>query len=204
MNLLPLLLAAQTLVTSGDPADLLARIRKTYATSPSVTAAFVETYAPAGFSSASPETGHVVIQPPDHVRFDYDGTEGKVFTFDGKAGRQYVEADKQLVVKTLSPGERERLPIVFLETPEELLSRYTATVKPALAGVDELTLAPKEEGLATLELLVTPTGEVKRLAVIDAAGNRTTFTFTQLAPGARRPEHDFALVPPKGTKVITD
>lgn len=184
--------------------EILAKIRKTYTASPSVQATFVETYAPAGFAAASPETGHVTIQAPDQIRFDYDGGEGKVFTFDGSAARQYVAADRQLLVRRLPPAERERLPIVFLEAPERLLSRYAASVKPALEGVDALTLAPREEGLPTLELLVTGAGEVKRLAVKDAVGNRTTFTFTQMAAGKKRPPTDFALAPPPGTKIVTE
>lgn len=210
--LLSLLLATQAVPAPAVPqapaasapaaADLLAKIRKTYTASPSVSATFVESYAPAGFAAATPETGHVTIQAPDQIRFDYDGSEGKIFTFDGKAGRQYVAADKQLVLRTLAPGERERLPIVFLESPEEILGRYEASVKPALPGVFELTLAPRGEGLPTLELLVTETGEVKRLVVKDPAGNRTTFTFTQKTAGRKRPPTDFALVPPAGTKVI--
>ena len=188
---------------SDTTADLLARIRKAYTASPSVTATFVETYAPAGFAAASPETGLVTMQAPDQVRFDYDGSDGKVFTFDGKAGRQYVAADKQLVVRSLGAADRERLPIVFLETPEEILSRYSATARPALAGVDELTLAPKESGLPSLDLLVAGSGEVKRLVVKDDAGNTTTFNFTRLTAGKKRAPSLFALVPPAGTRVRT-
>jgi outer membrane lipoprotein-sorting protein len=201
--LLPLILAMPQ-AEARDAADLLAKIRKLYTASPSVRATFVETYAPAGFAAASPETGLVTLQAPDQVRFDYDGSDGKVFTFDGKAGRQYVESDKQLVVRNLTTADRERLPVVFFDTPEAILSRYTATVKAALTGVDELSLVPKEEGLPSLDLLVAGTGEVKRLLVRDASGNTTTFTFTRMAAGRKRPASDFTLVPPKGTKVVSD
>ena len=196
------LLASGAPASADDAAALLAKVRTTYTASPSVQGTFVETYTPAGFAAASPETGHVTILAPDQVRFDYDGSEGKTFTFDGIAARQYVAADRQLVVRKLPAGERARLPIVFLETPEQLLARFAGTVKPAMDGVSELTLAPRQEGLPTLELLVTASGEVKRLVVKDTAGNRTAFTFTQMTAGQKRPASDFALVPPKGTKVV--
>ncbi len=202
--LLLALLGSAPAPSTTDPAEVLARIRSAYTASPSVTATFVETYAPAGFAPASPETGLVTLQAPDQVRFDYDGSDGKVFTFDGRAGRQYVAADKQMVVRALSPSDRQRLPIVFLETPEAILGRYTASVNGALPGVDELTLKPKEEGLPTLDLLVTSAGEVKRLVVKDAAGNTTTFNFTKKTAGKKRSASTFALVPPPGTKIITE
>lgn len=191
---------------AAEPAGTLAKIRAAYATPGSVSCTFVQTYAPAGFTQTAPETGKLVLQSPDRVRFDYDGPEGKVFTFDGTAGRQYVAADRQMVVKRLAPGDRERLPIVFLESTEDLLSRFDATEAPAENGLVEITLAPKRPGaLKSASLLALPaTGEVKRLVLLDAAGNRTSFTFTQKLSGRRRPDSEFALAPPDGTKILTE
>jgi len=184
----------------------LAKIRAAYATPGSVSCTFVQTYAPAGFSATAPETGRLVLQAPDRVRFVYDGPEGKVFTFDGTSARQYVAADRQMVVKGLAPGDRDRLPIVFLESTEALLARYDAVEKPAENGLVEVTLAPKRPGaLRSAALLaLAATGEVKRLVLLDAAGNRTTFTFTQKLSGQRRPDAEFALAPPDGTKILTE
>ncbi len=203
--LLPVLLLLPSEARSSS-SEILAKIRAAYATPGSVSCTFVQTYAPAGFTATAPETGKLVLQAPDRVRFDYDGPEGKVFTFDGTAGRQYVAADRQMVVRRLAPGDRERLPIVFLESTEELLARYDATESPADNGLVQITLTPKKPGaLKSASLLVVAaTGEVKRLVLLDAAGNRTTFTFTQKISGAIRPDSDFALVPPEGTKILTE
>ena len=103
----------------------------------SSTSKFVQTYAPAGFPAATPEAGRVTLQAPDQIRFDYDGPEGKLFTFDGKAARQFVAADRQMIVKTLRPEERERLPLLFLESPETVLRRYTVTAADAGNGLVE-------------------------------------------------------------------
>lgn len=188
---------------SPDAPALLRAIVNTYRARPAFSMTFVQSYAPSGFPDASPETGTLTIQAPASLRFDYDGPEGKAYTFDGKAARQYVAADKQIVLKTLTAAEKSRLPLLFLQPAAEVLDRFTAVARIAENGLVDLTLTPRAEGdVASVAVLATPSGEVRRLVVVDGEGNRTTFTFTNLAPRAKRPHSDFALVPPKGTRVV--
>lgn len=188
-----------------DARAVLVRVQRAYASAPSFTANFVQTYAPAGFAPAAPETGRVTLQAPDQVRFEYDGPEGKLFAFDGKAARQYVAADRQMIVKTLPASDRERLPLLFFESAETVLARYEALAADGENGLADVSLTPRSGGdPAQIVLSVAPTGEVKRLVVTDGAGNRTTFTFSQKTAGARRPLSDFAPKPPPGTKVISE
>jgi outer membrane lipoprotein carrier protein len=195
-------LGAPAFAATG-PEPLLAAIRKSYTSSPSVRVTFVQQYAPAGFGDTAPETGRLVLQAPASLRFEYDGSEGKLFTFDGKSARQYVAADKQMVVKALTPAERGRLPLLFFDEPGALLARYEVTAAPADRGLTELTLVPRSGGEPKRATLVaTESGEVKKLVIVDGTGNRTTFTFTNREAGKKRPPSDFELVPPRGTKVI--
>jgi outer membrane lipoprotein-sorting protein len=116
-----------------------------------------------------------------------------------------VAADRQLVVRTLRPEERARLPLVFLESPEALLARYAARAAPTDTGLVELTLTPRAGAdPKSLTILAAATGDVKRLILVDAAGNRTAFTFTQKMSGPKRPDSDFALAPPAGTKILSE
>ena len=46
-------------------------------------------------------------------------------------GRFFSPEDKQLAVRKLSADERARLPLVFLEKPEDLSARYEITADPA-------------------------------------------------------------------------
>ena len=186
-----------------DAPALLRAIVNTYKARPAFSMTFVQGYAPAGFPDTSPETGTLTIQAPASLRFDYDGAEGKVYTFDGRAARQYVAMDKQIVLKTLTGAEKARLPLLFLQPASEVLDRFTAVATAAANGLVDLTLTPRAEGdLKSVAVLATPSGEVRRLVVLDGEGNRTTFTFPNLAARAKRPLSDFALVPPKGTRVV--
>ena len=212
LSLLLFLISSQALAAERAAAlcpaeirSLLGSVRKAYTSSPSVTADFVETYAPAGFPPVAPESGKVVLQAPDRLRFDYRGPEGKVFTFDGKAARQYVAADRQMIVRTLAPEDRERLPLLFFESAESVLQRYDARATGSDSGLVEVTLTPKGGGEpALIGLAVTRQGTVERLEVTDTAGNRTAFTFSKTVAGGRRPVSDFTLKPPAGTKVLSE
>ncbi len=186
-----------------DAPTLLRAIVNAYRAKPAFSMTFVQSYAPAGFPDTSPETGTLTIQAPASLRFDYDGPEGKVYTFDGRAARQYVAVDKQIVLKTLSEAEKARLPLLFLQPASDILDRFAAVAKATENGLVDLALTPRADAdLKSVSVLATPAGELKRLVVLDGDGNRTTFTFTKLAPRAKRPSSDFALVPPKGTRVV--
>jgi outer membrane lipoprotein-sorting protein len=186
-----------------DAPALLRAIVHAYSGGPAFRMTFVQSYAPSGFPDASPETGTLTIQAPASLRFDYDGPEGKVYTFDGRTAHQYVAADRQVVRKTLTAAEKSRLPLLFLQPPSEVLDRFAASARGGENGLVELSLTPRSEGdLKSVTALATPAGEVKRLVVVDVDGNRTTFTFTGLAPRKKRPASDFALVAPKGTRVV--
>ncbi|MFN7988325.1 MAG: outer membrane lipoprotein carrier protein LolA [Thermoanaerobaculia bacterium] len=195
--------AGEAATTSPDAATALRAIVDAYRAKPAFQVTFVQSYAPSGFPDTTPETGTLTIQAPASLRFDYDGPEGKVYTFDGNAARQYVAADRQIVLKTLTAAEKARLPLLFLQPAADLLARFDASAKAGPNGLVDLTLTPRGEGdLKSVSALATTSGEVKRLVVLDGEGNRTTFTFTNLAPRKKRPASDFALVPPKGTRVV--
>jgi outer membrane lipoprotein carrier protein len=165
---------------------------------------FVQTYTPAGFAGARRESGTVWIQAPQRLRFDYTSPEKKTFTYDSGEGRFYSPEDRQLTVKTLSPEERARLPIVFLTDPEELSREYAVAAESAGAGADRLLLTPRaaRPELAWLRLTIDTDGSVRGLAYEDEAGNRTEFTFEGWRTEKARPAADFRVSGPKGTRVV--
>jgi chaperone LolA len=165
---------------------------------------FAQTYTPAGFASAKRESGTVWIQAPQRLRFEYAPPDRKIFTYDAGEGRFYSPEDQQLTVKKLSPEERVRLPIVFLTDPRVLSEAYAISIGPADGGSERLLFEPraKRPELAWLRLTIGADGSVAELSYEDEAGNKTEFRFEPWRAEKPRPEADFRVTGPKGTRVV--
>jgi outer membrane lipoprotein-sorting protein len=168
-------------------------------------ASFVQIYTPSGFATARRESGTVSIQAPQRVRFDYLAPEKKTFTYDAGEGRFFSPEDKQLTVRRLSEDEKARLPVVFLNRPEDLGRQYEISVDPGEAGgPTRLLLTPRiaRPDLAWLRLAIERDGGVRELSYQDAAGNKTEFRFERWQRGNARPAADFRITGPPGTRIV--
>jgi outer membrane lipoprotein carrier protein len=187
-----------------EAAAALSRAVAHYRAGAAHTSSFSQTYTPAGFAGARRESGTVWIQTPQRLRFDYAGPDAKTFTYDDGEGRFYSPEDRQLTVKKLSPEERARLPIVFLSDPAELARGYAISIEPGTDGADRLLLTPRapRPDLAWLRLTIAADGSVRELSYEDEGGNRTEFRFEAWRAEKPRPEADFRVTGPKGTRVV--
>ncbi len=193
-------LAAQT----GAPAEAMALLAKStaaYSTGAAFASPFTQIYTPAGFSTARRESGTVWVQAPERLRFDYAAPDVKVFTYDGGEGRFYSPADKQLTIHRLSPDERARLPLVFLEKSDALAERYEISRE----GSGAVVLKPRsaDSELSWLKLAIAASGLVDALSYQDTSGNRTEFRFDAWKAEKPRPAADYHVEGPKGTRAVT-
>ncbi len=199
-----LLLAAAACLAQVTPATdamtLLGKTAAAYSVGAADASPFTQIYTPAGFATAKRESGTVWVQAPQRLRFDYTAPEKKVFTYDAGEGRFFSPEDKQVTIHKLSPDERARLPIVFLEKPEELARRYEIS----LEGGKTILLKPRasDSELAWLKLSIGGLGTVETLAYEDTSGNRTEFRFDGWKTEKARPEGDYRVAGPKGTRVV--
>lgn len=182
--------------------DLLARTAAVFRSGAAETAAFTQIYTPAGFSTSKRESGTIWVQPPARLRFDYVAPDPKVFTYDAGEGRFLLPEERQLTIRKLSPDEQARLPIVFLQRPEELAQRYDISLESP--GI--VLLKPRAAGsdLAWLKLSIGDSGRVAALGYEDTSGNRTEFRFEGWKTEKARPPSDYRVTGPKGTRVIED
>ena len=199
-----LLLAFSLVVPEGssDAMALLAKAAKAYSSGAADASPFTQIYTPAGFTTSKRESGTVWVQAPQRLRFDYAAPETKVFTYDAGEGRFYSPQDKQLTVRKLSPDERARLPIVFLEKPDELARRFEISFE--VAGTPTVVLKPRaaDSELAWLRLAIGDSGLVETLSYEDTSGNRTEFRFDGWKTEKARPGSDYRIEGPKGTRVV--
>ena len=179
---------------------LLAKAAAAYSLGAADASSFTQIYTSAGFATSKRESGTVWVQAPQRLRFDYTAPDKKVFTYDDGEGRFFSPDDKQLTIRKLSPDERTRLPLVFLEKPEELVRRYEIS----LEGGKTVVLKPRaaESELAWLKLSIGDSGMVETLVYEDTFGNRTEFRFDGWKTEKARPEGDYKVTGPKGTRVV--
>lgn len=195
--------AAPGIPTAASAA--LARAVALYSDGAAHAAAFTQIYTPSGFATARRESGTVVIQVPQRVRFDYVAPEKKVFTYDAGEGRFFSPEDKQLTVRRLSEEEKARLPIVFLTQPSDLGRQYEIAVEPGeSSSPTKLLLTPRvpRPELAWLRLAIDGAGQVAALSYQDSAGNRTEFRFEGWRSAKARPAADFRITGPPGTRIV--
>jgi chaperone LolA len=181
---------------------LLAKAAEAFHGGGARTAAFTQIYTPAGFATSKRESGEIWVQAPDLLRFDYAAPDPKVFTYDAGEGRFFLPEDKQLTIRRLSADEQARLPIVFLQKPEDLARRYEVTLESP--GIVLLKPRAADSDLAWLKLSIDATGRVGTLAYADTGGNQTEFRFEGWRTEKPRPESDYRVTGPKGTRVIED
>ena len=179
---------------------LLAKSATAFGTGAADASAFTQIYTPAGFTTSKRESGTVWVQAPERLRFDYAAPDVKVFTYDGVEGRFFSPEDKQLTVHKLSPDERARLPLVFLEKPEELARRYEISLEKGRTVVLKPRAAESE--LSWLKLAIGDSGMVDALSYEDTSGNRTEFRFDGWRTQKARPAADYRITGPKGTRVV--
>jgi outer membrane lipoprotein carrier protein len=195
---------ARLAAPSPEASPALHRAQALYADGRSHAARFVHTYTPAGFANAKKESGEIWIQTPQRLRFEYNAPEKKIFTYDGAEGRLYVPEDRQLTLQKFSEDQRERLPVLLLTDPERFSREYSVTPEPGSAGADRMVLKPRapRPELGWLRITIAKDGTIPELAYEDASGNRTEFQFSGWREQKARPEVDFRITGPAGTRIL--
>jgi outer membrane lipoprotein-sorting protein len=201
-RVLPLLAAFAAAAAGADPSAELARTAAYFRDGKAHAAEFVQTFTPSGFTKSRRETGSVIVQAPDSLRFDYDAPK-KTFAFDGRVARFYSPADRQMTVRTLSEADRAQLPLIFLQTPEDLARRNKLEAEASAGGTTVLvTPRDSESEIAWIRLILTSEGVPRGLSFQTSAGDRTEFQFAGFRSEPPKAPSEFVLHPPAGTRII--
>ncbi|HKB72581.1 MAG TPA: outer membrane lipoprotein carrier protein LolA [Thermoanaerobaculia bacterium] len=187
---------------AADPGAELARAARYFQDGKAHVASFVQTFTPAGFTKSRKESGVLVVQAPENLRFDYESPK-KTFAFDGKVARFYSPADRQMTVRALTEDDRAQLPLIFLESADELRKRNTLDLEQG-PGAASILVTPRDPDseVSWIRLGLAADGSPASLSFQSSAGDRTEFRFEAFRTEPPRDVSAFAIHPPAGTRII--
>lgn len=161
-----------------------------------LSATFVQTYLPAGFSSGEEETGRLAVALPECLRWDYDEPYPKSFLVCGERVYSWNSEDgdgkKYKVDAEREPG----LDLLILKT-EDLRLRYNAALEEDPDGRVVVRLLPvrPNDNVVQADLVLDPKHKnLLSLSYRDAEGNQTRFALSDYRVGV--PKGSFE--PPRG------
>jgi outer membrane lipoprotein carrier protein len=201
-----------------DAQSVAARVQSFYERTSSVQAAFHQTYYHRLYDRYERSQGKVVFKKPGKMRWDYDRPNGKVIVSDGRRIQVFDPGQEgevpQLLEQQLS---QHQLPQAFSfltgtgKLDEEFRFRLLDPAQQGFQGGHVLELRPKEPSPHYDRILfyvvmvgdgAAKAGVVRRVLIIDAAGNRNRFDFKDLQFDRPVPDARFQFQPPRGTRIV--
>jgi outer membrane lipoprotein carrier protein len=202
--------------TSAGDATLIANaVQAFYDQTKDLSASFYQTYVNKLYQRTDRSQGKVVFKKPGMMRWDYQQPNGKIIVSDGKALLVYEPGEggeSGQVVEAQIANSQLPQAMSFLMGTGRLSDNFTfRRLDPEREGFptgDVLELKPKQPTpqydriLFYVERTPALRGLVRRLLIIDAAGNRNRFDFSAFKFNANLAATQFAWRPPAGTRVL--
>lgn len=176
LAVLPLFAALAVPVAAQSPWELLEKLRSGLQAEGPLTAPFVQTYVPAGFSTGDSERGHLSMWLPDCLRWSYEEPQPKCFLLCGGEVYQWVPGEAAGRRFEVEAKDEPGLDLLLLSV-ESLRERYVASSARSPQGGWDIELAtPPEAGRFHARLSLDAAGKrVTALEYTDDEGNRTRF-----------------------------
>jgi outer membrane lipoprotein carrier protein len=206
------LIVAFFLAAGAPPADTSAVVAKLQAWldgTNTLEMKFRQSLVSGALGAGTSETGRLYLERPGKLRWDYLGPDKKVALLVGDRTSLYLEDDRQWTRGRLSSDQglfprllagNERIDRLFVAT-------LAATPSAGGDGAYRLRLAAKGTGGPIAEATLTlrpPAFGIEAAELLDEAGNRTTYVFSDVRRNRRLPDGLFAFEPPSGTEVIDE
>lgn len=201
-----------------DAQAVAAHVQAFYERAQTVQASFYQTYYHKLYDRYERSKGRVVFKKPGKMRWNYARPNGKVIASDGRRIQVFDPGDEderpQLVEQEIS---EHQLPQAFSfltgtgKLEEEFHFRLLDPERQGFSDGYVLELRPREPSPHYDRILfyvvmvgegAAQAGVVRRVLIIDAAGNRNRFDFKDLKFDRPVPEDRFRFQPPKGTRVV--
>jgi outer membrane lipoprotein carrier protein len=190
-----------------DLATLSDRIQQTYERTSALTADFVQVATLTSLNRQQTSSGHVYIEKPHAIRWEYTQPDAQTILYDGTTLRIYTPKRRQLLQSAVDENNRTNVALLFLAGIGKLSESFEVTLlsnaEPQLAY---LRLVPRssQAGFTELHIAVnTQSYFVEKLLIHDSIGNLTEIRLSSLKVHTALPAKTFELVLPPDTEVLT-
>jgi outer membrane lipoprotein carrier protein len=185
-----------------DPVALIARIEARYQGIRSLSGAFVQTVK-SGVYGDDTQSGSLLLERPNHMRWQVDGADGRLFVADGAWLWMYSPSDGQVVKVPQVEGAGGA--DVLLESLAHLTERFTHTfTPPPPGGTWHLVLVPRDptNPYRQYEVGLSADLVLEELILVDEQGTVTRMEFRGVSLGTPAPAGSFSFTPPAGVEVV--
>lgn len=187
---------------AGTEAALVAQIESRYAGIRTLSASFVQTVK-SGIYGEDQQTGTLLLERPNHMRWQFAGDEGRLFVADGRWLWMYAPGDRQVVQTPQIEGAGGT--DVLLEALAHLSERFVPTfTPPPPGGTWHLVLVPRDPNhpYVRYEVGLSADLTLEQLILVDPQQTVTRLDFRDVRLGEPAPADAFAFTPPAGVEVI--
>jgi outer membrane lipoprotein carrier protein len=183
------------LAASPEPAAVARRVQEFYDHTRDLEARFTQTYTYASLGRAQVSKGRLRVKKPGMMRWDYESPAPKTVAVKGKRLIQYEPDENQAFVDEKFDASAMSAAITFLVGTGDLAKEFEF----ALDGAGALVLKPRQEDprVATIVLVVGPSGEVTETRVRDGSGNENKVVFEKIQTNKGLADGDFDVKLPK-------
>ena len=149
-------------------------------------------------------TGRVALSAPRLFRWEYVKPYPQLIIADGKQVWVY-DPDLQQATVRAQGAEEENSPLAALIDPSRLDRDYRTAEVKGEGGLNWLELRPRQDGNAGFDhaqLGFDAQGQLARMRILDALGQRTEIVFTGWKRNPGFAAGTFRFTPPKGVDVV--
>lgn len=198
-----MLLAGLAGAAAADAPGVLEGVQRWLDATRDLQGRFEQTLVSGAMGTGVTESGELFIKRPGRMRWDYLDPERKVALVDGSATSLYIEEDGELVHGRLD-GESDLL-TTLLTGDRRLAELFEAELLgDARPGFYRLSLTPRQREEAFERIVLTlrpPEFAIEAAEVLDPAGNRMLYLFSDLRRNGHLPDGVFRFEPPPGTVI---
>jgi outer membrane lipoprotein carrier protein len=150
------------------------------------------------------ESGVLTLRKPGRMRWEYTAPAGKLFVSDGKDVYLYLPEAKRVEHSKFKESEDLRTPLAFLLGKLNFYKEFKSFNLRKEGENQWIDAVPSSDNLpySSVEFLITPDSQIKRLRVIGQDKSVMDFSFEQEKLNIPLDMKTFSFRPPPGTEVV--